>query len=81
MRVESAWRTATARLHHAQRAVRRLFGPLQPADAPEAAGPRKRRPAPFCVSYGRVVFRLHYPEPLPDDERAAEDARVDPPRR
>jgi hypothetical protein len=81
MRVESAWRTATAWLHRAGRAVRRFFGPFEPADGPEAAGLRKRRPAPFCVSYGRVVFRLHYPEPLPNDRRAAEEVRFNSTRR
>ena len=69
MKLESTWRAAASGLQRMQRAVRLFVEPVPAADATDAAS--KRVPAPFCVSYGRVVFCLYHPQPRParDGER------------
>ena len=61
MKVVSVRRSAAACFRRAGAAVRKFFGPFEPARTVRPARPNERVVAPFHVSYGRVVFCLYYP--------------------
>jgi hypothetical protein len=76
MKVGSVCRLAATRLLSSSLAIKKFFGPLDPADPASSTSSRTRTVAPFCVSYGRAVFCMHYPVPqlLPqaDDDRSSD---------
>jgi hypothetical protein len=63
-------------LRRAGDAIKKFFGPLEPAGAPGAT--RERASVPPCVWYGRAVFCLYLPEPFPQPVRPGREVNVAP---
>ena len=81
MTVVPVLRSAATWLRHAGPAIKRFFGPFEPEQPGKPVGPNDRVHAPFCVSYGRVVFCLHYPKMRPQSRQDSDGRRSEPPSR